>query len=260
MLYGIPYPRVYVTDEEGRVSAKFFHDSYKKRDSAERYLDAALGRTIISDNAPRAESTNEEIRITAALHGGKGTLRQGVIRELVVRFELPEGLHIYGAPVPEGMIATEVTVKGPAGLVVLPAKLPPTSTLELPGFGTLNVWDGVVELSYPIYATGELASECRPLYVPSVDSKTTPLSGRTAVECLLPRTETLSLRVALDVIDIPDINIHRGHGQRAGAYDGTPAMRRLMARKLRANPLGLPVFLGKSMWLELKARLRRLRG
>ena len=261
MLYGIPYPGVYVTDEEGRVSAKFFHDSYKKRDSAERYLDAALGRTIISDDAPRAESTNEEIRIAAALHGGKGTLRQGVIRELVVRFELPEGLHIYGAPVPEGMIATEVTVKGPAGLVVLPAKLPPTSTLELPGFGTLNVWDGVVELSYPIYATGELASECRPLDVPSVDLEIdVRYQACTAVECLLPRTETLSLRVALDVIDIPDINIHRGHGQRAGAYDGTPAMRRLMARKLRANPLGLPVFLGKSMWLELKARLRRLRG
>jgi len=261
MLYGIPYPGVYVTDEEGCVTARFFHDSYKKRDSAERYLDAALGRTAIAADAPRAEGSDEEIRISAALHGGKGTIRQGVIRELVVRFELPDGLHIYGAPVPAGMVATEVTITGPEGLEGMSPQLTPTSSLELPGFGNLNVWHGVVELIYPIYATGELASECRPLDVPSVELEVdVRYQACTDTECLLPRSETLSLTVALDVIDIPDIDLHRGHGQRAGAYDGTPALRRLVARKVRANPVGLPIYLGKTLWLELKAWARRMRG
>ena len=35
LLYGIPYPGVYVTDEGGVLVAKFFHDSYKKRESPE---------------------------------------------------------------------------------------------------------------------------------------------------------------------------------------------------------------------------------
>ena len=54
MLYGIPYPGVFVTDEQGVVVAKFFHDTYKKRDSPELLIDAALGRVELSDDAPRA--------------------------------------------------------------------------------------------------------------------------------------------------------------------------------------------------------------
>ncbi|MFT5482247.1 MAG: hypothetical protein ACI9GW_000896 [Halieaceae bacterium] len=33
MLWGIPFPGVYVCDEKGKVISKFFHDTYKKRDS-----------------------------------------------------------------------------------------------------------------------------------------------------------------------------------------------------------------------------------
>ena len=151
-------------------------------------------------------------------------------------------------------------MKGPAGLVVSPAKLPPTSTLEMPGFGELNVWDGIVELSHPIYATGELASECRPLDVPSVDLEIIiRYQACTAVECLLPRTETLSLQVALDVIDIPDVDIHRGHGQRAGTYDGTPALRGSWRASFvqTARPSRFP---RKKPVARTRARLRRLRG
>ena len=114
MLYGIPFPGVYVADEDGRVLAKFFHDTYKKRDSAESLIDAALGRITIDDSAPSAEAASDDgIRITAAMHGGNGSIRQGIMRKLVVRFELNEGLHIYSKPVPAGMVATEVTVTGP---------------------------------------------------------------------------------------------------------------------------------------------------
>ena len=41
-IFGIPYPGVYVTDEDGVVVAKFFHDTYKKRDSPEILIDAAM--------------------------------------------------------------------------------------------------------------------------------------------------------------------------------------------------------------------------
>lgn len=259
MLYGIPYPGVYVTDETGVVVAKFFHDSYKKRDSAELYIDAALGRLDLDGDAPQATGGDEDVKLTVAIHGGKGTIRQGVIRHLVVRFELPEGLHIYGPPVPDGMIATEVQIDGPEGFRLMPPELPPTEKLTLPDIAELNVWHGSVDLIYPFYATGELASECRPLDTPSVDINVlVRYQACTDSECLLPKSETFTLSLDLDVIDIPDIEIHRGHGQRAGNYDGTAALKRLVARKVKQNPQGLPLFIGKSLWLQLKSLGRKL--
>ena len=260
MLYGIPYPGVYVTDERGVVVAKFFHDSYKKRDSAELYIDAALGRLTLDKSAPQATGGDDEIRLTVAVHGGKGTIRQGVIRHLVVRFELPEGLHIYGPPVPEGMIATDVQIEGPEGFRVMPPELPPTEKLTLPDGAKLNVWHGTVDLVFPFYASGELASECRPLDAESVEIKVNVrYQACTDTECLLPKTESFALELDLDVIDIPDIGVHRGHGQRAGNYDGMPAVKRLVARKARAHPQGLPVYLAKVLWLQLQALGRKLR-
>ncbi len=259
LLYGIPYPGVYVTDEDGVVVAKFFHDSYKKRDSADLYIDAALGVLTLDESAPQTSGGDEDIKLTVAVHGGKGTIRQGVIRHLLVRFELPEGLHIPGPPVPEGMIAAQVQIEGPDGFVVMPPVLPPTEKLTLPDIAELNVWHGTVDLIYPFYATGELVSECRPLDIPSVDVEVSVrYQACTESECLLPKSETFSLKLNLDVIDIPDIDLHRGHGQRAGNYDGTAALKRLLARKVKQNPTGVPIFVTKTLWLETKALFRRV--
>jgi hypothetical protein len=146
-LYGIPYPGAFVTDEQGVVVAKFFHDTYKKRVSPELLIDAARGRIELAAEAPRASGGDEQVRITAAVHGGKGTLRQGIRRQLVVRFELPPGLHIYGEPVPEGMLPTTVRVQGPPGLVVEEPMLPPSEPLRLESLDVeLPVWSGTVDI------------------------------------------------------------------------------------------------------------------
>ncbi len=258
MLYGIPYPGVFVTDEHGVVITKIFHDSYKKRDSPELLIDAALGRVQLDAAAPKATGGEPSVRITAAVHGGRGTIRQGIRRELVVRFELDDGLHIYGEPVPDGMLATSVEVAGPPGLIVEEPILPPTSALRLDELGVdLQVWSGVVDIRVPFYAVGELASEVRPLDAETASIEVTvryqACDDRT---CLLPKTERLSLELPLDVIDVPAISLHTGHGQREGGYDGTPHLRRLLLRKLRRHPLGFIRFVAKSLRLEIAARRR----
>jgi hypothetical protein len=262
ILYGIPYPGVFVTDEDGVVVSKFFHDSYKKRDSPELLIDAALGRIEVSEEVPQAEGGDEEVRITAFVHGGKGTIRQGVRRELVVRFELAEGLHIYGEPVPDGMIPTKVELSGPPGLVVEEPILPPTETLRLESMDVeLPVWSGTVDLRIPFHAVGELASETRPL---DQDEVTLVLSVRTQAcndqVCLLPKSERFEIRVPLDVIDVPKLGMHMGHGQREAAFDGGPHIRRLFLRTLRKRPLSIPRFLWKSLQLEREAARRRRGG
>jgi hypothetical protein len=257
-LYGIPFPGVYVADEDGRIVAKFFHDTYKKRDSPEILIDAALGKIILDDDAPRVTGGDEDVRVSATIHGGKGSIRQGIIRKLVVRFELAEGLHIYGEPVPEGMVATQVSVQGPPGFTVLEPILPPTEKLHLAGMGIdLEVWSGTVDIAVPFYPKGELASETRPLDAEEAKIEVqVRYQACTDNECLLPKTETFELRLALDVIDVPALNTHMGHGQREGSYSSMPAMRRLMLRKVRKNPLGLVKFIFKSLKLELAASRR----
>ena len=256
MLFGIPFPGVFVTDESGRIKAKFFHDTYKKRDSPEILIDAALGKVTLDEDSLQVESGDSDIKITAAVRGGKGSIRQGVIRHLVVRFELGEGLHIYGEPVPEGMVATKINIEGPPGLTAMDPILPPTEKLNIAG-ADLEVWSGTVDLVVPFYAKGELASETRPL-----DMKEAPIEVKiryqacTEDECLLPKTETLSFSLPLDVIDVPALSLHMGHGQREGSYSSMPAMLRLISRKARAYPPGLFKYIYKNMKLTLAARKR----
>lgn len=261
-LYGIPYPGSYVVDERGVVVDKFFYDSYKRRDSPENLIDAALGRVVLAEDNPHVEAGDPEIRVTATLHGGNGSLKQGAMRRLVVRFELRDGLHIYGEPVPEGMVPTTVEVSAPEGIVREAPVYPPTTPLRLDATGqTLPVWSGVVDVQIPIYATSRFVSECRPV---DRDAATLEVTVRYQAcddhNCLLPRTEKLSLEVPVEPVDVQTLGIHAGHGQRESSMNSSAHIRRLLLRKVRARPLGLPRFLLKNLRLELAARRRRRDG
>lgn len=257
-LYGIPFPGAYIADENGVVVAKFFHDTYKKRDSAETFLDAALGKIHQQPNAPSAVGGQPEVKITAFVHGGNGSIRQGIIRKLVVRFDLADGLHIYSKPVPDGMVATDIKVSGPKGFIRQEVIWPKPHLLHTEFTDVdLLVWSGATDIVIPFYANGDLVSETRPL---DIDEINIDLSIRyqacTSTECLLPRTETLVLTLNTDVIDVPKLKMHSGHGQRESQYDSTPALRRLIWRKAKQSPLGLPKFIWKSIKLEWAARKR----
>ncbi len=180
------------------------------------------------------------------------------MRKLVVRFELADGLHIYSEPVPDGMVATSVSVIGPPGFETLAPEWPPTKELYLEAMDVnLLVWSGTVDVVIPFYAVGELVSETRPLDRDEIDIEVSVrYQACTDSECLLPVSETLRLTLPLDVIDVPSLGMHKGHGQREGSFDSTPALRRLIWRKFKQNPLALPRFIFNSIKLERAARRR----
>ncbi len=259
MLYGIPYPGSYVCDGDGVVIAKFFHDTYKKRDSPELLLDAALGRVQLDPDLPGDRRADPEVAVTATVHGGRGTLRQGIVRHLVLRFELADSLHVYGAPAPDGMVPLTIELSGPPGLVFEDVRLPPTKPLLLEGMNlTLQVWSGTFDASVPFYATGELASETRPLETPAaaidIQVRFQACDDNT---CLLPRTESFELTLPLDVVDVPNLGVHTGHGQREGTFDASPHFRRLLRRKILRHPLGFLRFLVKNRRLLRDAQARQ---
>lgn len=202
------------------------------------------------------------MQISAFVHGGKGTIRQGILRQLIVRCELTNGMHIYGSPVPEGMIPTTVSVSAPPGLVVEEPIFPPTENLRLESMGLeLPVWSGTVDVVIPFYAVGELASETRPLDMQTAEIEVCiRYQACNDLVCFPPTTENLALQVDLDVIDVPALGPHMGHGQRESSFRGAPHMARLMRRKLRKYPLGLPRLILKTIRLEVAAKWRSLRG
>ena len=260
-LYGIPYPGVFVIDGDGRVTAKFFYDSYKKRDSAEMILDVVRGGIELDEQAPKAVADDDQVGVIVAVHGGRGTIRQGVMRKLLVRFELADGLHIYDAPVPEGMFATTIEARGPAGLVFDPWERPPTTKLRLRSPDVeLNVWSGTVDFFAPFYGVGELVSEVRPLDADAVDIEV-EIKFQACDEhtCLLPQTRTFTLTVPIEVVDVPALQIHMGHGQREGGFDAGPHMKRLVARKVKARPASLPGFVWRNIKMNVAAFLRARR-
>lgn len=257
-LYGIPYPGIFIIDEQGLIKTKLFHDSYKKRDSAETLIDAVRGKIEMDDSVPSVHGEAYDLGISVFVHGGNGSIRQGVRRKLVIRFHLGDGLHIYDEPVPEGMIPTKVKVAGPPGLVFEEMKSPPTSTLKLTSPDVeLNVWSGTTDFVIPFYGVGELVSEVRPLDADSAQI-TVEVSYQACNEdtCLLPGTQSFALDLPLEVVDVPKLGIHMGHGQREGGYDMAPHMKRLMVRKVKKRPLNLLSFIWRNIKMQLAARKR----
>ena len=257
--YGIPFPGIFLSDPRGLVIGKFFHDSYKKRDSAENLIDLATGRITLDESAPCTEGIDDDsVRFQVFVHGGSGSIRQGVRRKLVIRAKLHEGYHLYDEPVPEGMVATSIDVIGPQGLVFETLAKPVTKELKLgSGSATLNVWSGEVDFVLPFYGVGELVSEVRPL-----DQQEISLSVNInyqicdANQCFLPMSTHVELRVPLEEVEVPNLGVHTGHGQKEGSFDATPHMKRLILRSLKDNPLRFATFIYKTLENNAKAFFR----
>ncbi len=235
--FGIPNPGTYLVDESGVIVEKFFPRHIAMRESADTLLDSALGELLMGE-ASSVDAGDEDIRVEAFLHGGGGTLKAGPMRRLVVRFTLRDGLHIYGEPVPDGMVATTVHVTGPKGFHAFEPVLPPTEPLTLPGLeAPLHVWSGTVDWVIPVYADADLFP---------IDDE--PAQREIELElavryqacddkiCLVPRTEQLSMRIPLGGLEVPSL---MGMGEvdqnRAVEMDSAKYFAQLNARQTAAR-------------------------
>ncbi len=224
--YGVPFPAIFVTDESGNVAGRFIHRSYKIRSSPEHLIDHIRGEIHIDPTAPGAEAADEDVTIRTYFHGGRGTLRQGIERQVVVRLEPRDGLQIIAGSQPDGSDGTSVTVSGPPGLVTGDPILSTTA-------------DGVADIAIPVYAQAELISECRPIVNDSITIQVqvnVVLSDGSSL--LSPKAETLELKVFLEPVDMPKLRFHGDTGQRRSDMDSEPHFRRLVLRQFRRHPLG----------------------
>ena len=101
--YGIPFPGAYVTDADGIIVAKFFEHNFAVRCGPEQMLAAALGQEF---EIAATQRTVDWVWVEVTIDGDR--LPMGVTRQIVAMFHVPEGQHLYGGPVPEGLVAAAI--------------------------------------------------------------------------------------------------------------------------------------------------------
>ena len=232
--YGIPFPGFFLLNEEGVIVDKLFNRHLAHREGIESILDSFAGRTRAGAHDPSETVTEDDgITVTAFVRGGGGVLRVGPMRRLVVRFELPDGIHIYDEPVPAGMVATEITVRGPEGVRTEDPEHPATELLELPGVPQpLHVWSGVVDIVIPLYADSSLKAEIGSTITLELQVRYQACDD---AQCFLPITRTLGLEIPVAPSVLPAISGLKDDRADRVNMDSDHHIQRLIERKRRGR-------------------------
>lgn len=236
--YGIPFPGFFLVNEAGVIHDKLFNPHLANREGVESIVDSFLGRAEPGQHEPTGSFTEDDgIEVKAFLRGGGGALRIGPRRRLVVRFEMPEGLHIYGEPVPDGMIATRIEVEAPEGIRYEATEAPPTEPFELPGVdATLHVWEGSVDFVVPLFANSALLRTIKDDPSPKIELKVqVRYQACDDAQCFIPRTRTINLEVPVGDSVMPAFEMMKAMGgagvAKTVAMDSEKHMQRLVARQ-----------------------------
>jgi len=121
-----------------------------------------------------------------------------------VTLRVPDGQHLYGPPVSEGLVITSVTIDENKYLGVQSPEFPPTHPMVLEGTGeTLHVYEGDVRIRVPV-----LYNAAR--FKPDENGDTViEVSGTVQWQscddhvCHIPRTERFSLTIPVVAPNVP---------------------------------------------------------
>lgn len=201
--YGMPFPGVYVTDESGVVTEKFFYRHYATRASAGSIMNSALGKVLMPKAAPQTDFSDDHVKITAFL--ADKSLKFEYRSVLYVRFELAKGLHIYGDPLPDGFVSTTVSIDETKGLRVGALRYPETKPLVFDALDvTLNVYEGVVDVAIPVSLTAEVMNWTIRDKPESIEiSLSVRYQACSDTVCYPPKTEKLLVTVPVSQLLMP---------------------------------------------------------
>ena len=126
---GIPHPGAFVLDENGVIVEKRFEQSYRHRPIAADWAEEFAGAEIATAISARAE--DPALRAIASLDTAFHRPYQQM--RLHVDLEVADGLHIYGAPIPDGYTALSIEIGPLEGLNAGPANYPEPQPFRVEG-------------------------------------------------------------------------------------------------------------------------------
>lgn len=222
--YGIPYPGVYITDSEGIIVEKFFENNFTVRPGPEQLLAAVRGEEVLLEERPDPVS---EVSVNVDFVGD--SLPVGISRQIVARFSLPEGMHVYGQPVPEGLVAASIELDEQVeGLVAYTPITPATRSMTLTGDGhTLEVYEGDVVLRLPVAQNGRAMTK-------DEEGRWVSIAGRVRWQacdseaCGLPEEQTFNFRVPAAFTVMADMGPGEG---RVPSMNGATHFQKMTSRR-----------------------------
>ena len=145
---GVPYPGVFVLDEEGLIVGRRFFDLYRERETGSGLLERALGLDIAIHGA-MSESTAGSAHVSVRLDADDYKSHQRVW--LYVDVDLDPGGHVFAVPAEAGFTALDVEIDSIDGLFVGSAEWPASTPLDIEGVGAdIPVYEGSVRGAIPL--------------------------------------------------------------------------------------------------------------
>ncbi len=123
--FGIPYPGVYVLDPKGIVTAKYFEDDYKQRDTAAVILMKQFG---LHPDQDRVSINAKHVELDASTSDRQASAGQHIA--LILDVKLQNRVHVY-APGVKNYIPIDWEIVQSAGIETGPAKYPESKILRL---------------------------------------------------------------------------------------------------------------------------------
>lgn len=113
---GLPFPGAFALDAAGVVREKRFHDSYRVRDTGGGLIARTLGIQSPAPEPGGVDGDGQPVGVRAWLDSPTYTWFQRL--HLNVEIETRAGWHVYGRPVPAGMIPLGVEIAPIAGMEI----------------------------------------------------------------------------------------------------------------------------------------------
>lgn len=192
--WGVPYPGVFLLDEQGRVVQKRFQQSYRERETGVGLLEQGFG-VHSSLHGPEAVAHTTGVKVRAYLDTESYRFFQRLW--LTIELTIAPGLHVYGQPIPAGYIPLSVEVAPLNGMVVGEATWPAPHPYRIEGLDeAFFAYEGQVKGALPVTLTEE--GDDQTLQV------TVRYQACSATDCFVPHTVSLELPVkAADHVERP---------------------------------------------------------
>lgn len=217
-------------DGDGVVTHKFFEASLAVRVGPEQLLAAVGGEAL--DLEPASSSLVDEVAVRVGIEGRD--LPPGIQRDLVARFSVPPGQHLYDEPVPEGLVAASIVLDDTPGLMVADTRKPATRTLTLSATGeTLEVYEGDVVLRRPVTQNGRAGEKIGAGRLITITGEVR-WQACDDQQCGLPQRQRFEVQIPAGRITLPDIGPAAAKG-RAKSMNGAAHMKRMVERRQRSD-------------------------
>ncbi len=153
--YGIPFPGIYIIDENGILREKYFERNYRERFTAR----SILARDFGIYEGPKTELETGGQHIPINIYTSDPVAQPGNRISLVVEFNLPPKMHLY-SPGVEGYTPLSLSIEPDSRIQIHEIEYPEAEILYLPAIKErVPVFRGILRVIQEVTLTADYTEE-----------------------------------------------------------------------------------------------------